>query len=74
MLIGLPFIARFAVVRLNETSKISSATRRYQPVSEMNYDSDAKEFSVNQPQFQLDTGSLITEAERDTTADEPTDR
>ena len=69
-----PFIVQFATRSFNGANEFSSVKRRYDPASEMNYDTDIVGISIRQLRSQLDTGSLITEAETDTTSDEPTDR
>lgn len=70
----IPFIVQFATSSFNGANGFPSVKRRYDPISEMSYDGDTKGISIKQLRAQLDTGSLITEAETDTTSDEPTDR
>lgn len=69
-----PFIALFATNRSDVAGKGAPVRRRYDRASEMSYDIDAKEMAIKGLQSQLETGTVNTRAEIDTTADEPADR
>jgi hypothetical protein len=69
-----PFIALFAMNRSDIVDRGSPVKRQYDRASEMSYDIDAKEMAIKGLQSQLETGTVNTRAEIDTTADEPADR